>query len=83
MATDTALEQVTEDRIITKAAQNLAGASRILIGFVFLWAFLDKTFGLGYATKAGTKCGERRHNTAGRLVTLRTIGFLIGLAQRS
>ena len=23
---------------------------RILLGFVFLWAFLDKTFGLGYAT---------------------------------
>ena len=27
--------------------------ARILIGFVFLWAFLDKTFGLGYATAAG------------------------------
>ncbi|WP_415949462.1 hypothetical protein [Streptomyces sp. KLOTTS4A1] len=23
---------------------------RLLMGFVFLWAFLDKTFGLGYAT---------------------------------
>jgi thiosulfate dehydrogenase [quinone] large subunit len=52
VATDTALEQVTEDRIITKAAQNLAGLSRILIGFVFLWAFLDKAFGLGYTTKS-------------------------------
>lgn len=27
-------------------------ASRILLGFVFLWAFLDKTFGLGYATES-------------------------------
>lgn len=27
--------------------------TRILLGFVFLWAFLDKTFGLGYATEAG------------------------------
>ncbi|MFD5075075.1 hypothetical protein [Streptomyces sp. NPDC058371] len=26
---------------------------RIMTGFVFLWAFLDKTFGLGYATAAG------------------------------
>jgi len=52
VAIDTALEQTSEDRITTKAAQNLAGVSRILIGFVFLWAFLDKAFGLGYATKS-------------------------------
>ncbi|MGW1537364.1 hypothetical protein [Streptomyces aureus] len=26
---------------------------RVLTGFVFLWAFLDKTFGLGYATPSG------------------------------
>jgi thiosulfate dehydrogenase [quinone] large subunit len=26
---------------------------RIMIGFVFLWAFLDKTMGLGFATKPG------------------------------
>jgi thiosulfate dehydrogenase [quinone] large subunit len=26
---------------------------RLLTGFVFLWAFLDKTFGLGYATPSG------------------------------
>lgn len=29
------------------------GALRIVMGFVFLWAFIDKTFGLGFATKAG------------------------------
>ena len=28
----------------------LLGVVRILIGFQFLWAFLDKTFGLGFAT---------------------------------
>ncbi len=28
-------------------------ALRVLTGFVFLWAFLDKTFGLGYATGEG------------------------------
>ena len=26
--------------------------ARIVLGFVFLWAFLDKTFGFGYATAA-------------------------------
>jgi len=26
------------------------GVLRILLGWLFLWAFLDKTFGLGYAT---------------------------------
>ena len=30
-----------------------AATSRILIGFVFLWAFLDKNFGLEYATASG------------------------------
>ncbi len=29
----------------------LAGLVRISLGWVFLWAFLDKTFGLGYATE--------------------------------
>ncbi|WP_112468760.1 DoxX family protein [Streptomyces triticisoli] len=33
-------------------AHALAGL-RVLLGFVFLWAFLDKTFGLGYATPSG------------------------------
>ncbi|TLQ42426.1 DoxX family membrane protein [Streptomyces marianii] len=27
---------------------------RLLTGFVFLWAFLDKTFGFGYATRSGS-----------------------------
>jgi thiosulfate dehydrogenase [quinone] large subunit len=30
----------------------LAGL-RLLTGFVFLWAFLDKTFGFGHATQSG------------------------------
>ncbi|WP_110183275.1 hypothetical protein [Nocardioides solisilvae] len=29
-----------------------AGLTRLAIGWVFLWAFLDKTFGLGFATPA-------------------------------
>ncbi|MDR3084517.1 MAG: hypothetical protein LBV60_26990 [Streptomyces sp.] len=36
------------------AAQSYALAGlRILTGFIFLWAFLDKTFGLGYLTPSG------------------------------
>jgi thiosulfate dehydrogenase [quinone] large subunit len=38
----------------THTAQAYVLASlRLLTGFVFLWAFLDKTFGLGYATSSG------------------------------
>ena len=35
--------------ITTRAAKFLA-VLRVATGFVFLWAFLDKTFGFGYAT---------------------------------
>ncbi|MBC9716050.1 DoxX family membrane protein [Streptomyces sp. TRM66268-LWL] len=35
------------------AAAAVWASARILMGFVFLWAFLDKTFGLGYATTSG------------------------------
>ncbi|MFJ8787835.1 hypothetical protein [Streptomyces sp. NPDC102462] len=41
-------------RLGTRTAPARALASlRLLTGFVFLWAFLDKTFGLGYATASG------------------------------
>ena len=30
----------------------MLGALRVVMGFIFLWAFLDKTFGLGFATTA-------------------------------
>jgi thiosulfate dehydrogenase [quinone] large subunit len=33
-----------------KAIHIFGGLGRISLGWVFLWAFLDKTFGLGYAT---------------------------------
>jgi thiosulfate dehydrogenase [quinone] large subunit len=32
-------------------ARYLMAATRIALGWVFLWAFLDKTFGLGFATE--------------------------------
>lgn len=40
---------------------------RILIGFVFLWAFLDKTFGLGISTKASDAWIRGGSPTAGFL----------------
>ena len=32
------------------AARRVLAVLRIMFGFYFLWAFLDKTFGLGWAT---------------------------------
>jgi len=37
---------------ITATAARALATARAGLGFVFLWAFLDKTFGLGYATKS-------------------------------
>jgi thiosulfate dehydrogenase (quinone) large subunit len=39
-------------RIITAGAARFLAVFRVVLGFEFLWAFLDKTFGLGYATPA-------------------------------
>jgi thiosulfate dehydrogenase [quinone] large subunit len=36
--------------IITTGAAKFLAVFRMVLGFEFLWAFLDKTFGLGYAT---------------------------------
>lgn len=38
--------------ILTVGATRVLALGRILVGFIFLWAFLDKMFGLGYATPA-------------------------------
>src|SRR5512132_4695527 len=35
---------------ITAGAAKFLAVFRVVLGFEFLWAFLDKTFGLGYAT---------------------------------
>jgi thiosulfate dehydrogenase [quinone] large subunit len=39
-------------RIITERATRFLAVVRVVVGVEFLWAFLDKTFGLGYATPA-------------------------------
>ena len=38
--------------MITNTAAKSMAVLRIATGFVFLWAFLDKTFGLGYSTSS-------------------------------
>ena len=48
----------TASTVSAHAATRTAGAHalaalRIVTGFIFLWAFLDKTFGLGYSTASG------------------------------
>jgi thiosulfate dehydrogenase [quinone] large subunit len=47
------LEQVeAPGSMLTHAAARTLAVLRVALGFVFLWAFLDKTFGFGYATPA-------------------------------
>ena len=63
-----------------KAARYLFAGIRLALGWVFLWAFLDKLFGLGHATPAKrawinggspTKgfLGQRRSRTRSRAST--------------
>ena len=56
--------------MLTKTAARALAVLRISTGFVFLWAFLDKTFGLNYATP-----GERSWINGGSP----TKGFLSGV----
>jgi thiosulfate dehydrogenase [quinone] large subunit len=48
-------------------ARYTAAVTRLSLGWVFLWAFLDKTFGLGYATPAENAWIDGGSPTAGFL----------------
>lgn len=50
-----------------KNAWYALAVSRILLGFIFLWAFLDKTFGLGFSTEAAKSWLSGTSPTAGFL----------------
>ncbi|MGW7520950.1 hypothetical protein ACWGJ2_35760 [Streptomyces sp. NPDC054796] len=41
------------EAVVTVPAARTLASVRVLTGFVFLWAFFDKTFGWGYATPSG------------------------------
>ncbi|MGC5015752.1 hypothetical protein ACLQ2R_33750 [Streptosporangium sp. DT93] len=42
--------QPAEQRAVNRPAERAWAITRIGLGFIFLWAFVDKTFGLGFAT---------------------------------
>ncbi|GHS88918.1 membrane protein [Actinomycetota bacterium] len=46
----TAALRIQEDVVTTVGARRALAVLRYATGFIFLWAFLDKTFGLGYST---------------------------------
>jgi thiosulfate dehydrogenase [quinone] large subunit len=46
------------DIVVRPGARRWLAAARIGTGFIFLWAFLDKTFGLHYSTGAATADGS-------------------------
>ena len=59
---------VSDDRITNSAAQKWSGLVRILLGFTFLWAFLDKNFAWGFSTTKAWMFGTGDGNpTAGFL----------------
>jgi thiosulfate dehydrogenase [quinone] large subunit len=40
------------DIVRTRTGRGVLAVLRLALGFIFLWAFLDKTFGLGFSTPA-------------------------------
>jgi thiosulfate dehydrogenase (quinone) large subunit len=57
-----------DDLIVTTAGQKWSGVVRILLGFTFLWAFLDKNFAWGFSTTKAWMFGTGDGNpTAGFL----------------
>ncbi|PJC37040.1 hypothetical protein CO046_02530 [Candidatus Peregrinibacteria bacterium CG_4_9_14_0_2_um_filter_53_11] len=67
----------------TKTTGRLLAGLRIVMGFTFLWAFLDKTFGLGFSTAAEKSWLAGSSPTAGFLQNATTgplASFYQGLA---
>lgn len=48
---------IPEAEIVRPKAGRFWGALRLLMGFTFLWAFLDKTFALGFGTGRNPETG--------------------------
>ena len=49
---------VEEDLVTSSTGRRVLAAARLATGFIFLWAFLDKTFGLHYSTGAAVAEGD-------------------------
>jgi thiosulfate dehydrogenase [quinone] large subunit len=56
--------------MLTKTAAKALAVLRYATGFVFLWAFLDKTFGLGYSTPAAKSWINGGNPTKGFLASV-------------
>jgi thiosulfate dehydrogenase (quinone) large subunit len=59
--------ELVPERVITTSAARFLAVVRVTLGFVFLWAFLDKTFGFGYATPSAKAWINGGHPTKGFL----------------
>jgi thiosulfate dehydrogenase [quinone] large subunit len=57
----------TTETTTAKATRYVLAGLRLALGWVFLWAFLDKLFGLGFATKAENAWIDGGSPTAGFL----------------
>jgi thiosulfate dehydrogenase [quinone] large subunit len=67
MSTDTT-PAIAGDQIVNTPGRRWSGVVRILLGFTFLWAFLDKMFGWGFSSTTGWMFGTGQGNpTAGFL----------------
>lgn len=49
-APDNTVESSAQPIVASAAARRILAVLRFATGFIFLWAFLDKTFGLGFST---------------------------------
>ena len=65
--TTTAVATGTAPSTVTTAARYVFAAVRIALGTVFLWAFLDKLFGLGHETASKAAWINGGHPTTGFL----------------
>ncbi len=73
-----------EEVITSSAARKVLAAARLATGFIFLWAFLDKAFGLGYSTpsdKAWIHGGKPSQGFLGHLDAAKPFsGFFASIA---
>jgi len=51
------IEMMDEEPVRTKGLQRVFAVLRVAMGWTFLWAFLDKAFGLGFATGRNVETG--------------------------
>ena len=49
---------IEDDLVTSSAGRRVLAVARLATGFIFLWAFLDKTFGLHYSTGAAVAEGD-------------------------